>query len=98
MDPIESVRLLGDRLVTIQMHDLNELSPEGHDVPWGTGKGGSEAFIREVHRLGLRPVMFGLEYSHNFLESMPDVARCAEFFDGLSLKMVDERPETVPDR
>jgi sugar phosphate isomerase/epimerase/type 1 glutamine amidotransferase len=98
IDPIEAVRLLGERLITIQMHDLNELGPQGHDVPWGTGKGGSEAFIRELRRLGLRPVMFGLEYSHNFLESMPDVARCVEFFDGLALKMMDERPESRPHR
>ena len=38
IDPIEGIRKLGDRLITIQAHDLNELSADGHDVPWGTGK------------------------------------------------------------
>jgi sugar phosphate isomerase/epimerase len=87
IDPVEGIRLLGDRLITLQMHDLHELSPEGHDVPWGTGAGRSEAIFREIHRLRLQPVMIGLEYSYNFLESMPDVIRCAEFFNDLSLKL-----------
>jgi sugar phosphate isomerase/epimerase/type 1 glutamine amidotransferase len=87
IDPIEGIRLLGDRLITLQMHDLHELTPDGHDVPWGSGAGRSEAFFRELHRLGVRPVMIGLEYSHNFLESMPDVARCVDFFHDLTLQL-----------
>lgn len=87
IDPIEAIKKLKDRLITVQMHDLNELSPDGHDVPWGTGIGGTEQFLREMHRLGITPTMFGLEYSYNFLESMPDVKKCAEFFNNLSLKL-----------
>lgn len=90
IDPIEAVRKLGRRLITVQMHDLNARTPEGHDVPWGTGVGRTEAFIRELLRAGQRPTMFGLEYSHNFLESMPEVAKCAEFFHQLSLQVAKE--------
>lgn len=90
IDPIEAVRVLGSRLITVQMHDLNARTPEGHDVPWGTGAGQTEAFLRELHRLGRRPTMFGLEYSHNFLNSMPEVTRCAEFFHRLSLQVAAE--------
>jgi sugar phosphate isomerase/epimerase len=90
IDPIEGIRLLGDRLITLQMHDLNELGPNGHDVPWGTGAGRSEMFFRELRRLGVRPVMIGLEYSRNFLESMPEVAGCAEFFNELTVSMAGE--------
>lgn len=87
VDPIAAVRKLKGRLITVQMHDLHELSPQGHDVPWGTGAGKAEAFIREVHRLGLKPTMFGLEYSYNWLESLPEVAKCAGFFNDLSVKL-----------
>jgi len=87
IDPIEGIRLLGDRLISLQMHDLHELSPAGHDVPWGTGAGRSEAFFRELHKLNLQPVMIGLEYSHNFLESMPEVARCVDFFNDLTVEL-----------
>ena len=90
IDPIEALKKLKDRLITVQMHDLHELSPNGHDVPWGTGAGRTEQFIREMHRLGIKPTMFGLEYSYNFLESMPDVKKCAEFFNNLSLRIVSK--------
>jgi type 1 glutamine amidotransferase len=87
LNPLEGVRKLKDRLLTVQMHDLHELSAEGHDVPWGTGVGRTEQFIREVHRLGLKPTMWGLEYSYNFLESLPEVAKCVEFFNRTSLQL-----------
>ncbi len=91
IDPIEAVNMLKDRLITVQMHDLHELSPEGHDVPWGTGAGNSEKFIKEVHRLGIKPTMFGLEYSYNWYESMPDVTRCIEFFNKVSTQLASVR-------
>ena len=87
IDPIKAVNMLGNRLITVQMHDLNELSGEGHDVPWGSGAGNSEKFIKEVHRLGIKPSMFGLEYSYNWYESMPDIARCIEFFNKVSRQL-----------
>ncbi len=87
IDPIKAVNMLGKRLITVQMHDLDELSGEGHDVPWGSGAGNSEKFIKEVHRLGIKLTMFGLEYSYNWYESMPDVARCIEFFNKVSTQL-----------
>ncbi|MBI5688262.1 MAG: ThuA domain-containing protein [Verrucomicrobia bacterium] len=87
IDPLKALRTLKDRLLTVQMHDLNELTPQGHDVPWGTGVGKTEEFLREMHRLGIRPTMFGLEYSYNWLDSLPEIARCVEFFNGVSLKI-----------
>jgi sugar phosphate isomerase/epimerase len=87
IDPIQGLRTLGDRLLTIQMHDLDTVSAEGHDVPWGTGAGRAEAILREVHRLRLQPTMWGLEYSHNFLASLPEVEQCAAFFNRVSLQL-----------
>ena len=87
IDPIEGVRQLKDRLITVQMHDLHARGPDGHDVPWGTGVGQTEALLKEMHRLGIRPTMFGLEYSYNWLESMPEIAKCIEFFNAVSLEL-----------
>ena len=87
IDPIKAVNILKDRLITIQMHDLHELSSEGHDVPWGTGIGKSEKFLWEIRRLGIKPTMFGLEYSYNWFESMPDIAKCIDFFNKVSRKL-----------
>ena len=55
--------------------------PEGHDVPWGTGAGKTEAFLKELHRQGVQPKMFGLEYSYDWYDSMPKVSQCVRFFN-----------------
>ncbi len=91
IDPIEGLRALGKRLMTVQMHDLHELTPQGHDVPWGTGAGRTAEFLREMHRLGVQPTMIGLEYSYNWLESLPDIARCVEFVNTLGLQVAEGR-------
>ena len=90
IDPIEGIRLLKDRLITVQMHDLHEPGGNGHDVPWGTGIGKSEEFFRELHRLGVKPTMIGLEYSHDWMESMPKIAKCIQFFNETTLKVASE--------
>jgi type 1 glutamine amidotransferase/sugar phosphate isomerase/epimerase len=87
IDPIEAVRELKGRLITVQMHDLHQLSRQGHDVPWGTGVGKTEQFINELHHLDLKPTMFGLEYSYNWLDSLPEIARCISFFNTISLNL-----------
>jgi type 1 glutamine amidotransferase/sugar phosphate isomerase/epimerase len=84
IDPSEGIRRLKDRLITLQMHDLDQVSPQGQDVPWGTGQGRTEAFLREVHRLGLKPTMFGLEFSRDFDNNTNAVAECARFFNRLT--------------
>ncbi len=87
IDPVEGVKTLGARVIAVQVHDLNELSPEGHDVPWGTGAAPLEEVCRELGRMGVKPTMFGLEYSYDWLDSMPEVAQSVEFFDELSLEL-----------
>ncbi|HPD46204.1 MAG TPA: ThuA domain-containing protein [Anaerohalosphaeraceae bacterium] len=87
IDPIEAVRMLKGRLITVQMHDLHEKGAAGHDVPWGTGVGRTGELITEVHRLGIRPTMFGMEYSHDWFESMPKIAKCIVFFNELSMEL-----------
>ena len=87
IDPVAAVKQIGKRLFVVQMHDLNELTPEGHDVPWGTGIGRTEAFLREVHRQGIKPKMFGLEYSFDWYDSLPEVEQSARFFDKVTLDL-----------
>ncbi len=85
IDPVEGIRKLGNRVITIQPHDLNELSSEGHDVPWGTGKAELEKLLQELRRLGIKPTLIGLEYSYDYLDNMPEMAECVEFTTRLKL-------------
>ena len=87
VDPIAALSTIGGRLFIVQLHDLHELSPEGHDVPWGTGAGRTREFLEELHRLGIKPKKIGLEYSYNFMESMPEVEQSARFFGRVTLEL-----------
>ena len=94
IDPVEAVRLLKDRILTVQMHDLHEAGPGGHDVPWGSGVGKSREVLQELHRQGVKPTMLGLEYSRDWLESMPRLAECIEFFNATTLELAAEPQQT----
>lgn len=89
VDPVAAASTIGERLLVVQMHDLHELTSEGHDVPWGTGAGPVRAFLEELHRLNLQPKMFGLEYSYDWMDSMPEVEQSARFFDRVSLDLAE---------
>ncbi|QDV29854.1 Trehalose utilization [Planctopirus ephydatiae] len=90
VDPLEAIRVLKDRIITIQMHDLHDVGPNGHDVAWGSGIGKSREFFYELHRLNIKPTMIGIEYSREWLESMPKLARCVEFFNTTALELSNE--------
>jgi sugar phosphate isomerase/epimerase len=87
IDPVAAVQKIGHKLFVVQMHDLNARTPEGHDVPWGTGAGKTREFLQEIHRLGIQPKMFGLEYSYDWYDSMPEVTQSARFFDKVTLEL-----------
>ncbi len=65
------------------------LGPEGHDVPWGTGAARLDRFLEEARRLGITPACFGLEFSHDWLDSMPEMAACRDFFEGQALRLAE---------
>ena len=49
--------------------------------------GQAEKLLKEIHRLGIQPTMFGLEYSYDWFDSMPEMAQSIEFFNKTSLKI-----------
>ncbi len=87
IDPVKGLEKLKGRIVTLQMHDIDEISPKGQDVPWGTGKGRTEELLRKIRELKVEPVMFGLEYSRDFADNLSAVKQCAEFFNRVSMAL-----------
>lgn len=81
IDPIAAIRQLGPRLLAVQLHDLDRAAAGGQDVPWGTGAGRTREILQELQRLCVKPTMIGLEYSRDWLESMPQLERCIQFFN-----------------
>jgi len=89
--PVEALKMLKGRIVSLHLKDLNEFGDiNAYDVPWGTGKGDIEAVLRELHRQGVKPVLFGIEYESNLENSMPDIAQCGGFFHTVVEKLFQE--------
>jgi type 1 glutamine amidotransferase/sugar phosphate isomerase/epimerase len=87
IDPAEAIRMLRDRLITLQVHDLDELTSKGHEAQWGTGAGKIGPLLEEIHRLGLKPIMFSVEYPHEGSGLMPGIAQSIEFFNKISVQL-----------
>jgi len=81
IDPVEAVRILKNELMVVQVHDLNEFTPNGTDVHWGTGIGKTKAFFEELYKQGVRPLDVDVEYSKNFENNLEDCRKCIEFFN-----------------
>ncbi|MBP7934926.1 MAG: sugar phosphate isomerase/epimerase [Phycisphaerae bacterium] len=79
LDPLECLRQLEGRILWSHFKDLNEKNPNAHDVPWGTGVCNAKALVTELHRQGFKGGVMA-EYEHNWENSVPDLAKCAEFF------------------
>lgn len=90
IDPLEAIKTLGHRIITLQVHDLNEVSDQAHDVPWGTGEVDLDGIFHYLVKEDIQPVMFGLEYSRNWDNSLPEIKRSIEYFDRKSIEMADE--------
>ncbi len=90
-DPLESIQTLGDRLITIQLHDLDALSPKGHDVPWGTGSSKIETILEHLAKNKVHPTLVGLEYSYNWDQSDDEIRRSVEAFNEIVINIATSR-------
>ena len=87
VSPLDAVKKLKGRIISFHFKDLNKYGRrDAHDVPWGTGEGNAKAVLEEVHRQGLKAV-FSIEYEHNWLNSVPEIAQCVEFFDKVAAEL-----------
>lgn len=89
IDPLEAIKLLEGRVISLHLKDLNEKSAEGHDVPWGSGVDNIPAILDELHRQGFKGV-FSMEYEYNWGKAMPELAQCVEFFDAQTTRIADQ--------
>jgi len=79
VNPLEALRKLKGRIVSLHFKDLNKVGEGAHDVIWGTGAGDARALLAELARQDCKGV-FSIEYEYNWLNSMPEIAGCVTFF------------------
>jgi len=89
INPLEALKKLQGRIISLHFKDLNEFgNPKAHDVIWGTGAGDAKALLAELARQNFKGV-FSIEYEHNWLESMPEIKKSAEFFRKVAAELSD---------
>ena len=91
VDPVEAVRILGNELLIVQVHDLDEFSPQGTDVPWGTGVGKTREFFEELYKQGVRPLDVDLEYSAKFEDNLEENRLNVRFFNEVVRSILESR-------
>ncbi len=76
INPVEALKKLEGRIKSLHFKDIDG----GHDVIWGTGKCNVKAMLTELSQQKFKGV-FSIEYEHNWLNSMPEIAGCISFFE-----------------
>ena len=80
LDPLECIKKLDGHIICLHFKDLNELGPNAHDVPWGTGVGKSRELLAELKRQTFHGA-FCVEYEYHWDNSSPEIAECVKFFN-----------------
>jgi sugar phosphate isomerase/epimerase len=79
--PVDALRILRGRVISSHLKDLNVFSPDGHDVPYGTGVSDIPGILREFRAQKFQGSI-SVEYEYNWDNSVPDVAQCIGFVRG----------------
>ena len=85
INPLEAIKKLKGRIISLHFKDLNEFGG-GHDVIWGTGKADVKAILTELKEQEFEGV-FSIEYEHNWLNSVPEIAGCVSYFERMESEL-----------
>lgn len=87
LDPLECLKKLDGHIVCLHFKDLNQMGPNAHDVPWGTGVGKTKELMAELQRQHFRGA-FCVEYEYHWENSSPEIAQCVKFFNDTCTDLV----------
>jgi sugar phosphate isomerase/epimerase len=79
--PVECLKILTGRIISVHMKDLNEKSPQAHDVPWGTGVSDIPGILEELKRQKFVGNV-SVEYEYDWDNNVTDAAQCIGFVRG----------------
>jgi sugar phosphate isomerase/epimerase len=81
LDPVACLKILKGRIISSHLKDLNEKSPDAHDVPYGTGVSDIPAILKELKRQHFTGNV-SIEYEYDWTTSLPEVSQCVGFVRG----------------
>ena len=81
LHPVDCLRILKGHIISSHLKDLNEMTPDGHDVPFGEGVSDIPGILDELKKQGFEGNI-SVEYEHEMDRSMPMVAQCIGYVRG----------------
>jgi len=90
LNPAEMFRILGKRLLTVHLKDLDAPAMEARDVPWGQGCGDLESALRVLVELRITPALFGIEYEADWENNLLQIEACGKWFTETATKLAAE--------
>lgn len=79
LDPVECLKKLEGHIKELHFKDLNEKSPDAHDVPWGTGINNITGVMEELKRQHFQGLV-AVEYEYDWGHNVPDIIKSLQFF------------------
>src|SRR5208337_2044119 len=79
--PVDCLRILKGRIISSHLKDLNQMGPDAHDVPYGTGVSDIPAVLNELKAQGFAGNV-SIEYEYHWENSTPEVGQCIGFVRG----------------
>jgi len=78
VDPVETVKLLKSRILSVHLKDVKEAQPGSGDLPYGQGIGNIAGVLTELKRQKFCGHI-GVEYEHTTDQLLDDVKHCLNF-------------------
>jgi sugar phosphate isomerase/epimerase len=94
--PLDCLKKLEGRIISFHFKDLNQIGPDAHDAPWGTGVCNVKGMLAEIRRQKLKAV-FSAEYEYHEDNPLPELAQCVAYFDRVAVEL-DAMEQNMPDR
>ena len=85
LDPLACLKILEGRIISCHLKDLNEKSPNAHDMPYGNGAANVPALLNELKRQNFAGNI-AIEYEYNWDHNIVDCAQCIGFVRGYGAK------------
>lgn len=86
LNPVECLKKLEGKIISLHFKDLNQQGKEAHDVPWGTGISDVKAMLAELKRQNFKGV-FSVEYEYNWKNSLPEIEQSVNYFNQVAAEL-----------
>ena len=91
--PVDAIKTLGNRVLSVHLKDTKDWSPEAIDVPCGQGVADAKGILAELKQQGFKGHI-AIEYENTTDHLMDDVKQCINFVrvEGDNLPVPQKKP------